>query len=176
MSDEQTRLTRLASLIGVTPDRLARHVMRPLHPPADRLADGWLVPSACRKVHSITNGFNLFGTQPWDGFRFWGTQDYDCCVKHGGPIFEQAVEGGLFPIYGSIPHLTSVSLQDGSVVSTDWECYGDDQDGWGTVIASDLYEYLRTLIVVREAYGYEEGHPSDWWSPYASHGTRFDRE
>jgi hypothetical protein len=135
-----------------------------------------VVPSPCREVLSITDGFNLFGTEPWDGFRLWGTQDYDRCVQLGGPIFEQAVEDGLFPIYGSIPHLTSVSIRDGSVVATDWECYGDVQDGWGAVIAPDLYEYLRTLIAVREAHGYEEGHPSDWWSPYASHGTRYDRE
>jgi hypothetical protein len=124
-----------------------------------------VVPSACRQVLSITDGFNLFGTEPRDGIRLWGTQDYDRCVQHGGPIFEQALEDDLFPIYGSIPHLTSVSIRDGSVVATDWECYGDVQDGWGAVIASDLYEYLRTLIAVREAYGYEEGHPSDWWSP-----------
>ena len=39
----------------------------------------------------------------------------------------------------------------------------------------DLYEYIRTVIAVREAYGAEAGFPSDWWSPYASHGTRYDR-
>ena len=98
---------------------------------------------------SITDGLSLLGTEPWDGFRLWGTQEYDLCVLYGGPIFQPAGDDGLFPNYGSIPHLISVSI---------------------------LYEYLRTLIAVREAYGYEEGHPSDWWYPYATHGTRYDRE
>lgn len=175
MSDEQARFTRLASLIGVTPAQLARHVVRPLDPPADRLPNGWIVPSASRDVFSITDGLNLFGTEP-NGFRLWGTHDYDACVQFGGPIFEQAGRDGLFPIYGDMPHLTSISIADGSVVATDWEIYGAARHGWGVAIAPDLYEYLRALIVVREAYGYEEDHPSDWWAPYASHGKRYDRE
>src|SRR5215470_2955465 len=173
--DEPARFTRLASLIGVDPARLARHVERPLDPPPDRLPDGWVVPSACREVFSITDGLNLFGAQP-DGFRLWGTHDYDECVRYGGPIFEQATQDGLFPIYGDIPHLTSISIPDGSVMATDWEVYGQAQHSWRLVIAADLYVYLRTLIIVSEAYGYEEDHPADWWSSYASYGKRYDQE
>jgi len=176
MADEQARLTRLASLIGVTLEQLGRHVVRPLDPPADRPPDGWSVPAACREVFSITDGLDLFGTEPPHGFRLWGTHDYDLCVRYGGPIFRQAGQDGLFPIYGTIPHLTSISIPDGCVVATDWEVYGNEQHGWRAVIAPDLAEYLRTLIVVREAYGYEEDYPCDWWSAYASHGTRYDLE
>jgi hypothetical protein len=91
-------------------------------------------------------------------------------------IFAQAGQDGLFPIHGDIPHLTSVSIPDGCVVATDWEVYGQAQHGWRAVIAADLYEYLRTVILVREAYGDQEAFPSDWWAPYASRGKRYDRE
>src|SRR5215470_4174068 len=94
-----------------------------------------------------------------------GGHDYDVCVQYGGPIFGQAGQYGLFPIYGDIPHLTSISIPDGSVVATDWEVYGQAQHSWRAVIAPDLHEYLRTLIAVRDAYGYEEDYPSDWWAP-----------
>ena len=137
---------------------------------------GWIAPEACRELLSITDGFNLFGSESWDGFRLWGSEEYRACVEYGGPIFQKATERDLFPVYGSIPHLTSVSVTEGSVVATDWEVFESAQHGWGEVIASDLFEYIRTLIVVREAYGYDEGWPSDWWGPYASHGSRYDRE
>jgi hypothetical protein len=172
MSDEEERIARLASLIGVTPARLARHVVPPLDPPADRPPSGWVVPPPCREVFSITDGLNLFGA---DGFRLWGTRDYDACVQYGGRIFEQAGQDGLFPIFGDIPHLVSISIPDGSVISTDWEVYGKAQHGWRAAIAPDLFEYLRTLIVVREAYG-DEDYPSDWWWPYAAQGKRYDLE
>jgi len=174
--DEQARFTRLASLIGVTPAQLARHVVRPLDPPADRPPDGWVVPSACRDLFSITDGLNLFSAEPPHAFRLWGTHDYNACVQYGGPIFEQARQDGLFPIYGDIPHLSSILILDGSVVATDWEVYGVARHGWRLAIAPDLYEYLRTLMLVREAYGYEEDYPSDWWAPYASYGKRYDQE
>jgi hypothetical protein len=174
--DEPARLTRLASLIGVPAAQLARHVVRPLHPPADRLPEGWLVFSACREVFSLTDGLDLFSADPSHVFRLWGTNDYDVCARYGGPIFAQAGQDGLFPIYGDIPHLTSVSIADGSVVATDWEVYGQAQHGWRAVIAADLYELLRTVILVREAYGDEEDFPSDWWAPYASQGKRYDRD
>jgi hypothetical protein len=70
----------------------------------------------------------------------------------------------------------SISVAEGSVVATDWESYENVQHDWGKLIATDLFEYIRTLIEVREVYGYDEGWPSDWWSPYASHGSRYDRE
>jgi len=174
--DEEARFTHLASLIGVPPAQLARHIVRPLDPPAGRLPNGWVVPSACREVFSITDGLNLFSADPLHAFRLWGSHDYDVCVQHGGPIVGQAGQDGLFPIHGDIPHLTSISIPDGSVVATDWEVYGQAQHSWRAVIAPDLYEYLRTLILVREAYGYDGDFPSDWWSPYASHGKRYDRE
>jgi hypothetical protein len=174
--DEQARLTRLAALIAVTAAQLARHAVRPLPPPADRLPEGWIVPSACRDVFSITDGLDLFSADPSHVFRLWGTHDYDVCVQYGGPIFAQAGQDGLFPIYGDIPHLTCVSIPDGRVVATDWEVYGQAQHGWRAVITADLYEYLRTVILVREAYGDEGDFPSDWWAPYASQGKRYDRE
>jgi hypothetical protein len=174
--DEQARFIRLASLIQVTPAQLARHAVRPLAPPADRLPDGWVVPSACRDVLSITDGLDLFSADPSHVFRLWGAHDYDVCARYGGPIFAQAGQDGLFPIYGDIPHLTSVSIADGCVVATDWEVYGQAQHGWRAVIAADLSEYLRTVILVREAYGDEEDCPSDWWGPYAIQGKRYDRE
>jgi hypothetical protein len=62
------------------------------------------------------------------------------------------------------------------VVATDWEVYGQAQHGWRSVIAADLYEYLCTLILIREAYGDEGDFPSDWWAPYAIHGKRYDQE
>lgn len=46
-------------------------------------------------------------------------------------------------------------------LATDWEVYGQAQHSWRAVIAPDLYEYLRTLILVREAYGYDANYPSD---------------
>src|SRR5215471_15110373 len=101
--DEQARLTRLASLIGVTAAQLARHAVRPLRPPADRLPEGWMVPPACREVFSTTDGLDLFGADPPHVFRLWGTRDYDVCVRYGGPIFAQAGQERLFPIYGDIP-------------------------------------------------------------------------
>jgi hypothetical protein len=166
--DEQARFIRLASLIQVTPAQLARHAVRPLAPPADRLPDGWVVPSACRDVLSITDGLDLFSADPSHVFRLWGAHDYDVCARYGGPIFAQAGQDGLFPIYGDIPHLTSVSIADGCVVATDWEVYGQAEHGWRAVIAADLSEYLRTVILVREAYGDEEDCPSDWWGPTPS--------
>lgn len=172
--EPRAAVCQLASLIGLSPNRLARHLVFPLSPPVDLTLEGWTVPAACREVLSITDGFNLFGTETWNAFRLWGSQDYDFCVQDGGPIFQQAVNEGLFPIFGLIPHLTSVSLSDGSVRSTDWECYADAQQGWCNVIAPDLFEYLRTVIVVREAYGVEDEFSCNWWDPYASHGTRFD--
>jgi hypothetical protein len=173
---EEARFVRLASLIGVVPDQLARHTIRPLPQPADSTLGPWVVPPACQEVFAITDGFSLFGTEDYNGFRLWGTKDYFLCFESGGGICEQAVHDGLFPIYGLVPHLTSVSVSDGFVVATDWECFGDVKSGWRRVIAPDLFDYLRALIAVREAYGNEEGYPSDWWGPYASHGTRYDLE
>src|SRR5262249_22517968 len=115
--DEEARLTRLAALIGLPLAQLARHVVRPLPPPADRLPDGWVVPSACRETFAITNGLNLFSADPTHVFRLWGSNDYDDCARYGGPILAQAGQDGLFPIYGDIPHLTSVSIADGGVVA-----------------------------------------------------------
>jgi hypothetical protein len=176
MAPEETRFLRLAAFLGLTAERLGRHVIRPLPPPTPHALTGWIAHEACRELLSIADGFNLFGTEPWNGFRLWGSVEYRECVEHGRPIAQQATERGLLPVYGSIPHLTSVSVLDGSVVSSDWENFEKIQHGWGKVIAGDLAEYIRTLIQVREAYGDDEGWPSDWWDPYASHGDRYDRE
>src|SRR5262245_30110524 len=69
--DEQARLTRLASLVRLPPAQLARHVVRPLDPPAGRLPDRWVIPSACREVFAITDGLNLFSADPLHAFRLW---------------------------------------------------------------------------------------------------------
>src|SRR5262245_20524508 len=139
--DEQERFIRLASLIGVSPAQLARHAVRPLAPPADRLPDGWVVPSSCRDIRSITDGLDLFSADPSHVFRLWGARDYDVCARRGGPIFAQAGQDGLFPIYGDIPHLTSVSIAAGCVVATDWELYGQDADVRRAHLAADLCAY-----------------------------------
>ncbi len=138
-----------------------------------RLPGGWNVPELCRQIFAVTDGFWLFGTKSWDGFRFWGSAEFDE-FGTGDPILVQAVQKGLFPICGEVPHLTSVRISDGSVVSTDWEAYQQPDQGWGKVIAPSLPDFLRALIQVREAYGNDDDQPADWWHPYSMHGTRFD--
>ena len=174
MESEEVRLLRLATLLGVSAEKLSRYVVRPLADPLPEACAGWNVPELCRELHSITDGFILFGPDRWNGFRLWGAADYRECSDWDGPIFRQATEWNLFPVYGSIPHLASVSLVDGKVLATDWEIVGQVQHGWGKVIAGDLSKYVRTVIEVREAYG-DEGMPADWWRPYASHGNRYDQ-
>ena len=169
-------MLRLANLLNMSAERLGRYVIRPLPPPTPQPLLGWAHSEVCRELHSLTDGFALFGLEPWVGFRLWGSEEYLECIESGGPIFQQSQEGKLLPIYGSIPHLASVSVDDGVVVATDWENYGQVEHGWRRVIAIDLPEYIRTVIDVREAYGEDEGLPADWWGPYASHGTRYDRE
>ena len=43
-----------------------------------------------------------------------------------------------------------------------------------TVLPRTLRDYIRTLIHVREAYGYDEDRLEDWWHPYATHGARYN--
>jgi len=136
--------------------------------------EGWRVPEFCQRMFTMADGFWLFGNNTWDGFKFWGRDDYQAAVRFGGPIFRQSVDGGLFPIFGDIPHLVSVSLASGAVVSSDWEVYRCPEQGWGRDIASSIPEYIKTLIHVREAFGYQDESPSDWWHPYAMYGDRHD--
>lgn len=169
--DDTRRVARLASVLGLSADLLGRHIVRPLAPPVASLPGGWQVPAACAQILAITDGFWLFGTQSWDGFRFWGSQEYRAPTD----LIQQMVEERLFPIFGQIPHLASVSTVDGTVVASDWEVYRRPEHGWRKRIAPTVEEYLRTLIKVREAYG-EGDQASDWWHPYAAHGTRYDLE
>jgi len=67
-------------------------------------------------------------------------------------------------------------MADGAIVSSDWEVYRQPEHGWGRIIAPDLRKYLRTLVHVREQYGYDEPYAKDWWHPYAMHGDRYDLE
>jgi len=75
--------------------------------------------------------------------------------RYGGPIPGQAVREGLLPIFGEIPHLTSISISDGTIVA-----YGlgkstaKPEQGWCEVIAYwTSRTTFRTVIDVREAYG-----------------------
>jgi hypothetical protein len=173
MRSDELKIQMLAELLALDPASLSRHIVRPLAAPFAGELEGWVVPSIYRQMLHITDGLSLFGTGT-HAFRLWGSFDYRTCSE----LFRQGtVEERLFPIFGEIPHLTSLSDIDGSVLCTDWECFGDrSDDGWRREIAANLQEYVRTVIQVREAYGYEEEWPSDWWRPYASHGTRFDLE
>lgn len=176
VESDELRLRRLASLFRIDGERLSRHLVRPLPPPLDFALDGWNVPAVCQEVLSIADGFRLFGTEPWDSFQFWGSKDFQSIYSEGDQIHDQASCLGLFPICGEIPHLTSVSVEDGAVVATDWEVFGNRQNGWLQPIAKDLAEYIQTLVHVREAYPVDGDMPSDWWWPYAHHGTRYDLE
>lgn len=172
MSTDEQRLVQLASILALSPDTLGRHIMRPLAPPMASMPNGWHVPETCSRILATTDGFWLFGNEAWNGFKFWGSQEYQAPVR----LIKQIDDEKLFPIFGEIPHLVSISSTDGAVVASDWEEYHKPEQGWGEVIAPTLQEYIRTLIQVREAYGYEEDQPSDWWHPYASHGDRYDLE
>jgi hypothetical protein len=174
LTDEES-VARLAMVLDLGRDRLDRHLIRPLGPSASQPHLGWVLPKIVEDILAITDGFILFGPDPWNGFRLWGSADYLECTRHGGPIAEQAMHDGLLPIFGEIPHLTSISVPDGTVVATDWEVYDRPEHGWRKDIAADLKDYIRTVIGVREAYGDEDEFHSDWWRPYASHGTRLDR-
>jgi hypothetical protein len=173
MSDAQ-RVIRLASLLEIAYDRLCRQIVGPLPLPLSQSLRGWIVPEISESLLAITDGFALFGSRPSECFRLWGSAHYAECRRYGGPISGQSAEEMLFPVFGDIPHLTSISIPDGTVVATDWEVHGRPEQGWHKVIAKDLKEYIRTVIEVREAYGDGEESPSDWWHPYASRGTRLD--
>jgi hypothetical protein len=172
MHADQKRIEQLAEVLAISSETLGRHIMRPLAPPMASPLRSWQVPEICRRVFTITNGFCLFGNESWNGFKFWGSPEYQADVQ----LAEQAVAEKLFPIFGEIPHLVSISISDGTVLATDWEDYRRPEHGWGSVIAPNLEDYIRILIHVRDAYGYDEEQSSDWWHPYASHGTRFDLE
>lgn len=172
MDTDQNRKDQLARVLALPPENLGRHIIRPLPPPMASRLQGWQVPEICRRVFAVTDGFWLFGKESWNGFKFWGSQDYHASVQ----LIEQVVAEKLFPIFGEMPHLVSISTTDGAVLASDWEDYHRPELGWGRIIAPTLPDYIRTLIHVREAYGYEEDQPADWWHPYASHGTRFDLE
>jgi hypothetical protein len=137
LTDEES-VARLAMVLDLGCDSLARHLIHPLRPPASQRPFGWVLPKIVESILALTDGFVLFGPHPWDGFRFWGGDDYHECSRHGGPIEEQAVRDGLHPIRGNIPHLTSISVPDGTVVATDREVYGRPEHGWRKVIAADL--------------------------------------
>jgi hypothetical protein len=173
MNTDDEKVRHLAHVLGLSADVLGRHLVRPLASPMAGVLPGWEVPDLCKQIFAIANGFLLFGTDPWNAFKFWDSQDYiECCDQ----VHQQAVEEGLFPFFGEIPHLTSILLTNGSVVSSDWEDFRKPEHGWGEVIALTLQEFMLTLMQIRERYGYDEGHPADWWSPYASHGSRYDLE
>jgi hypothetical protein len=184
MENDQARVDRLATILGLPSEVLGRHLVRPLPSPSSSPLHGWLVPEICKDIFAVTDGFQLFGPRPWNGFHFWGSQDYnDADSIHEQVVREHAIHDQvhdqvsreqLFPFFGDIPHLVSISVPDGAVVCTDWEDYHRPERGWRQQIAANLKVYFATLILVREAYGYEDDSPSDWWSPYASHGTRFD--
>ncbi|MGV3605997.1 MAG: hypothetical protein ACO1RA_06285 [Planctomycetaceae bacterium] len=169
---DQKRIDQLAKVLALPPDTLGRHIMRPLAPPMARLLRGWQVPVICQKIFAITDGFLLFGKESWNAFKFWGSKDYEISVE----LIQQLVAEKLFPIFGEIPHMVSISSTNGVVLATDWEVYRRPEHGWGKVIAPTLEEYIQTVVHVREAYGDNEDQPTDWWHPYASHGTRFDLE
>jgi len=133
----------------------------------------WQVPEICQRIASITDGFWLFGKEIWDGFKFWGSHDYQQLPVW---LIEQALAERLFPIAGQVPDLVSISAANGAVLASDWEVHHQPEHGWGKIIAPTLHEYIRTLIHVREAYGYDDDCPSDWWRPYADFGTRYDLE
>lgn len=172
MDADQNQIDQLATLLALPRETLGRHIMRPLAPPMASRLQGWQVPKICQDVFAITNGFSLFSSKKWQAFKFWGSQDYQAAKQ----LVEQVAAERLFPIFGEIPHLVSISTTDGAVLATDWEDYHQPEHGWGKVIAPTLGEYIRTVIQVRDAYGYDEDQPADWWHPYAAHGTRFDLE
>src|SRR4051812_12385790 len=88
--NEEQSVTGLAMILDVGRDRLDRHLMRPLRPPVSQPHLGWVLPKIVGDILAITDGFVLFGPDPWDGFRLRGSVDYLECSRHGGSIPEQA--------------------------------------------------------------------------------------
>ena len=171
------RVKRLASVLGIAEVTLGRH-LQPLAAPEQGSLDGWNASADLQQIHSISDGFRLFGPNEWNGFAFLNAADYRLLRRDY--IFEASLDLGIVPIFGEGPHLSSVRVSDGVVVSTDWECEGDVEGGaWLKPIAPSIPKYVATVIEVREAYGLDDSQdatPSDWWHPYASHGDRYDLE
>lgn len=161
----------LSRLFVIPIETLNRHVIQPLASPLVEVPKRWkeYIPDSYRQLLSICDGIDFFGTQPWDRCRLWGSSDFDNDILHS------SCQIGVFPIFGEIPHLTSIRLSDGAIVSTDWEVEGDARNGWLRPIAENLSEYVQTIIKVQEAYGDPpDGMPADWWGPYALYGNRYD--
>lgn len=174
MDTEPERVAKLAAVLGLPLEVLERHLIRPLPPPIGRLKKDWAIPECCRAVFQIADGFQLFANDDLSGFQFWGSREYDFW---DGDFVENMVEEGVFPIYGEFIHMTSVSLADGTVVTSDLEEQGTES--WKAFVAPSLSVYLQTLIQVWEAYDEkygdeEDAEASEWWHSYAAHGDRMD--
>jgi len=167
---------RLAQALGIDEATLSRHLLRPLAEPVEGSLEGWNAPATLQRLHTICDGFRLFGKESWDSFSLLDAEEYG--QLRDDYIFHASKRIGVVPIFGDCPHFTSVRVHDGAVVSTDWEGEGDE-DEWLRPIAPSIGVYVATVIQVREAYGFDDdpdGRPSDWWYPYAAYGDRPDLE
>jgi hypothetical protein len=171
--DTDPLIPELAQALRVPAATLRKHLSFPLLPPVPGVFGSWPVHATHARILSICDGFSLFGRESWDGFTFHGSKELREFLDYLSHEKTKSRELGITPILGQMPHIVSMRASDGAIVRSDWE--DQDGDGWLSIIAPDVFEYVATVISVREAYGYDkDGMPSDWWSPYAYSGSRFD--
>src|SRR5262245_17007184 len=109
----------LAGLLGLTTERLVRHLRTPLHPPCPNPLSRWPRHGDIERMLSLCDGFSLFHPDP--PFRIFGSVDYQ---ELDWSIGSDARQFGILPIFGDCPHLTSIVVSTGSVVASDWEVCG----------------------------------------------------